>query len=347
MIAQLASEMVLQPIEWLWPGYLAFGNLTMLDGDPGLGKSMITLDLGSRLTTGRAWPDGSPGPQPAPVYILRTEDPDSIILPRLRSLGADMGRVFVWPWSEDLPSLPSEVARIEAELIATRARLLIIDPLMAFLDSNIVSASDGAVRRALRSLAVMAQVRGCAILLVRHLNKKPGQNALYRGGGSIAFVSACRLAWLAGRDPKASDRYVLAQQKNNCAPRQSSLSYTLPRDAPRVDWQGPTTWSADDLSGPRRRRPALERARQFLRAFLEAGPRLSQDVIQAGKDEGLSKRTLERAKDEMEIRSQLVAGKGSEASYWLLHDQLLPPGVAICPDVDRYFHELRKARAEL
>jgi len=346
MIAQRASEMTAPSIEWLWPGYLAFGNLAILDGDPGQGKSMITLDLAARLTTGRPWPDGTPGVRPAPVYILRTEDPDDVILPRLRSLGAAMPLVFVWPWlaKEGLPSLPSDIDRLDSELSLTGAKLLVIDPIVAFLDTGVMMNNDVQVRWALRSLTMLAQKRSCVILLVRHLNKKPGHNALYRGGGSIAFTAACRLAWLAGRDPKMGNRFVLAQPKNNYAARQPSLAYTLPKDGPRVEWQGTSAWSADDLSVSRRLRPARERAKEFLLSFLDAGPRPCQEVWRAVKKEGMSVNTIKRAKDELGIRSQTVPGKGKEVTYWLLEDQLLPPELVPFPEVDQFFQDMRNER---
>src|SRR5436309_9841477 len=97
MLLRPASELTLQPIQWLWPGYLALGSLAILDGDPGQGKSLLTLDLAARLTTGRAWPDGAACPGPAPVILLSNEDADSVIQTRLASAGVHMPRVFPWP----------------------------------------------------------------------------------------------------------------------------------------------------------------------------------------------------------------------------------------------------------
>src|SRR5439155_26318473 len=118
----------------------------------------------------------------------------------MTALGADLSHTYLWPRLEEpgLPSLPAEIGRVDQYVRETRARLVIIDPVMAFLDRTVMANSDANVRRALNPLAHLAEKYRCVILLVRHLNKDEGPNALYRGGGSIAFVAACRLAWLAG-----------------------------------------------------------------------------------------------------------------------------------------------------
>src|SRR5438874_1153468 len=97
MPIQPVSELTPLPIDWLWSGYLAIGNLTILDGDPGLGKSMLTLDLAARLTAGRPWPDGISGPGPASALLICDEDPDAVIQARLRNLGAHLPRTYIWP----------------------------------------------------------------------------------------------------------------------------------------------------------------------------------------------------------------------------------------------------------
>src|ERR1700722_9020157 len=114
MLLQPACNLTPHPTEWLWPGYLALGSLAILDGDPGLGKSLVTLDFTARLTTGRRWPDGGAGPTPAAVVLLCDEDVDDVIVSRLQALGADLPRVFPWPRLADpgMPLLPPKIARL-------------------------------------------------------------------------------------------------------------------------------------------------------------------------------------------------------------------------------------------
>ncbi len=339
-----ANNLTRSAIEWLWPGYLARGTLAILDGDPGIGKSLITLDLAARLTTGQPWPNDAAGPSPAPALLLCDEDTDATVVNRLETLGADLSRAFLWPRQDgaELPRLPADIARLDQAVADTGAKLLVIDPIMAFLDRSVEVNSDARVRHALRPLAKLAEKHHCAVLLVRHLNKKVGPQALYRGGGSIAFVAACRLAWLAARDPKREDRYVLAQPKNNFAARQPSLAYTLPTDAARVAWAGSTAWLADDLTARRRERPARQRACEFLKTFLAAGPRTTQEIWDAALIEDLSENTLRRAKDELKITWRRVQTGTSRADYWLLKGQKAPGDIET-PELDAWFENLANA----
>jgi hypothetical protein len=273
--------------------------------------------------------------------LLCDEDTDNVIVTRLTSLGADLPRVYIWPRLADpgLPRLPTDVARLDEALEQTGARLLIIDPIMAFWDRSVDVNTDANTRRALRPLAELAEKHRCVILLVRHLNKDDGGHALYRGGGSIAFVAACRLAWLVGRDPKMEERCILAQCKNNYAPRQPSLAYTLPKDGPRVEWQGSTLWTADELAA-RRAHPSRLRARDFLCNFLENGPRLSSDVWAAAGANRISRNTLKRAKTELKIRYERICSNGRRLDYWLLPGQEVPAELSDTPEADELLRQL-------
>lgn len=343
MFLRRACDLDVPAIEWLWPGYLALGSIAILDGDPGLGKSLLTLDLAARLTTGRAWPDGAASPGPAPVALLCDEDPDAVVVPRLEALGADMTRTFLWPRLEEpgLPRLPSEMRRLDHEISESGSKLVIIDPIMAFLDASVLTNTDANVRRALGPLGKLAEKHHCVILMVRHLNKDNGPNALYRGGGSIAFVAACRLAWLVGHDPHMEESLVLAQAKNNFAARQPSLAYHLPADALRVDWQGQSPWNADDLA-KYRPSPERRRARDFLRLFLESGPRTAREIYAAAKSNDVAEATLRRAKKDLKIRPVRVYDEGQRKHYWLLPGQHVPDGPATdTPELDDWLKRWR------
>jgi hypothetical protein len=223
---------------------------------------------------------------------------------------------------------------------------------VAFLDPSILSGSDQSVRLALAPLAALARKHHCVILLVRHLNKNPGRRSLYRGGGSIGFVGACRSAWLIAPDPHAPGRRVLAQVKNNLAPAQPSLTYSVsaPGGAPpTLSWLGPSPWAADQLLA--RAGLALskgvprERARDFLADFLEERPRTSVEVLEAGRENGLTRRTLHRARAELGVRTLSVWAEGKRLSYWLLPGQELPDGAKADPDeveLEDLFAALRK-----
>jgi hypothetical protein len=332
---QRLSQWTPKPLRWLWAGRLALGKLAMLDGDPAQGKSLIALDLCARLSTGRPMPDGSSGPGVAATLILQGEDSaEDIVLPRLRALGADLDHVFGWRWREGAESVshfPAHLHFLDQALEETGARLVVIDPVMAFLDRSVAGNSDQGVRSVLSPLARLADRHGAAVLLVRHLNKSGGRRALYRGGGSIGLLAACRSAWLVGNDPEVPGRRVLAQVKNNLATPQASLAYELRLSAeglPVPFWLGPSPWTADQLLAAGEPAQALApqqgRACDFLALFLSDGPRTVREIWDAAKPHGLSARTLHRARHELAIRSQKVWRDKVAVNYWLLPGQLLP-----------------------
>jgi putative DNA primase/helicase len=341
-LLQRLAELSCPPMDWLWPGHLGSANLAMLDGDPGLGKSLLTLDLAARVSTGRCWPDGAPGRRPASVILIYDEDADSVVAARFNALEADSRRIFALSRSDEagVLRLPADLERLEHCVEQTGAKLIVIDPIMAFLDRGVLLGNDADVRNALRPLAGLARDRACAILMVRHLNKQQGPQALYRGGGSIAFVAACRLGWLAGRDPHVEGRFVLAQTKNNYAPPQPSLCYRI-ADGPRIEWEGPSPWNANDLTSRPRARPARQRAYDFLRTFLANGPRLSREVWDASQALGIAQSTLERAKDDLHVHCQILPGKGKAFTYWRLHAHALVEGT-FSPEIRESLRKLEE-----
>jgi putative DNA primase/helicase len=350
-----ASQLTPRPLSWLWPGRLALGKLALLDGDPQLGKSLLTLDLCARLSTGRPFPDGTPSPGPATSLIFNAEDGAAdTILPRLRALGADLDRVLVAPRGDPSAALalPGDLGPLDDLVAQTGARFVVLDPVVAFLQASVLSASDQSVRRALAPLADLAERRKCAVEMVRHLNKKGGGKALYRGGGSIGFTAACRSCWLAAAEPGGTGRCVLAQVKNNLGPPQPALTYEIGTGAdglPTLTWLGAAAWTPDQLLA--HRSPAAgptlnqaERARAFLERALQAGPRTARELWEQAQKEGHSERTLYRAKIELQARSVRVMLEGRRHTYWLRPGQQLPPEIppeAVPPDLEDYLAPLR------
>src|SRR5262249_52775867 len=194
LCARPASHLVARPLTWLWPHRLPLGKLAILDGDPGLGKSLGTLDLCTRLTTRPPFPDDRPGPGPANAIVINGEDgEEDTIAPRLRALVADLERIFVLHREGSAGGLPlrvpTHVAELDRVLTQTRAHLVILDPIAAFLHPSIQLASDVGVRQALLPLAELAAKHECVVLLVRHLNKSGGPPAPHRRRGPIALFA--------------------------------------------------------------------------------------------------------------------------------------------------------------
>jgi hypothetical protein len=346
-----ASWLTQQPLSWLWPGRLAFGKLAVLDGDPGLGKSLIALDLCARLSTGRPLPDGSAGPGPVRAAVFNAEDdPDDTLCPRLGALGADLDRILVWRRheAEVRPlSLPKQVGPLEEAVARWGARLVVVDPVTAFVAPGAIS-NDAAMRAALAPLAVLAARHDALVLLLRHLNKRSGLRAGYRGAGSIGLSGMCRSCWLAAHEPQTSGRCVLAEVKNSLGPLQPSLAYEVKADAdsrPVVCWGGVVGWSADDLVGPgtvKRREEPRDRARALLVDLLARGPRLLSDIWAEVQKAGLSESTLRRAAEDLSVRSQRVCREGRVQAWWLLPRQELPETPEGVPSLEKWIAPLRE-----
>lgn len=335
-LVQPLSRVVPRAVSWLWSGRLAFGKLALFDGDPELGKSLVALDLAARLTTGRPFPGCDTAPTPANVIILQGEDADEdTVVPRLQALGADLDRVF--NFTRDFIErtgpfrLPLHTDFLDRALDESRAAMVVMDPIMAFLDPTIQINSDMSVRRALSPLAGLADRHGCQTTMVRHLNKTGGHRSMYRGGGSIGLLAACRSAFLFARDPIDPLRAVMAQIKNNLAGPQPSLAYRLrvhESGQPIIDWLGDNSQSADGLLAAAGRKPYLpcprERARDFLFALLDDGPRSTLDIWPVAEKLGFSRRTLRRVREKAGMGCESVWTNNRLLTYWLLPGQQLP-----------------------
>jgi hypothetical protein len=334
-LGTLLSTVVPVRVDWLWPGRIPRGKITILDGDPGLGKSVLTLDLTARVTRGLFMPmeEREPGVdrEPAGVVLLSAEDGlDDTIRPRLDAASADVERVLALDKIPDagggyrLPILPLDVDFIHQAVERMGAQLVVIDPLTAFLGGDTNTHKDQDVRRALHPLSVLAQQTGAAVVVVRHLNKLVGGNPLYRGGGSIGIIGAARAGLLVARDPDNPDRRVLASTKCNLAKLSSSLAFDLgPADngALRMQWIGPSPHTAESLlAAPHddEDRGAVQDAMDVLRTILEGGPMPSEEIKKETRRAGVADRTLHRAKSLLGVKSRKVGFAGKGAWQWSL-----------------------------
>ncbi len=231
-------------------------------------------------------------------------------------------------------TLSAQMRTVDELLGRIRPRLLVIDPITPFLGPEVNMGSDSSVRHALAPLADLARRHGCAVLLVRHLTKSGRGKAIYRGLGSIGLVGACRSAWLVAERTEAPGQRVLAQVKNNLASPRPTLAFELRPDesGAALHWLGEAAETADDLLGRPRKRgfpPEKRRcARLCLEELLADGPLSSREVWERIKDKGFSLRTIERAKQEGTIRSEVIFKSGAMVSYWLLPSQELPSEIS-------------------
>jgi phage N-6-adenine-methyltransferase len=309
------SELTPVATDWLWPLRIPKGELTILDGDPSVNKSSLLMDLAARVSTGREMPDGTGGVLGGVLLLLAEDSLQKAVLQRLTAAGADLDRIAVPPTSV---VLPRDMARVEEWVSQMRAALVIIDPLIAFLacDPN----SDRHVRLAMTPLRAFAERSGCAVVLVRHLTKRGGRHALYRGGGSIGIGAATRSALMVGRPPDDPDLRVLRQTKSNLGPLAPSLLFepvATPEGVVRVEWRGECDSTPDDLLVPAKPGEGrLAEAIDSLKTKLSGGPAEQQVVKDKAIRAELAYRTVERARERLGVRSDRQGwGPGSKC-YW-------------------------------
>jgi hypothetical protein len=304
----LAADVRPKPVPWLWRRYIPLGKVTVLEGDPDLGKSTLTCDLAARVSTGAVMPDGSSGVQGGVVLLTSEDDLADTVLGRLKAHGANLQHIRLFESDTEgpgLPRLPDEIERIRDAVASVGAKLVVIDPLMALLSREVKTHHDHDVRRALHPLSLMARETGAAVIVVRHLNKQGSRPAMYRGGGSIGIIGAARAGLLVAKDPNDEERRVLVAVKMNLSEKGPGLTFVL-EDAgtgpgARISWEGISAHDADSLLNPSAGaapKTARAQVREILHRELADGvPRPIARLVAICKAhvDGVSERTIRRA----------------------------------------------------
>lgn len=332
LVTIAASSVMPQAIQWFWPGRIALGKLTLIAGDPGLGKSMLTANLAAHCSRGKLFPDGGACPLGDTLFASAEDDAADTIRPRLDAAGADVARVHIVQGIESfdmrghqerrLLSLRHDVEAIgEAARALPRCRLIVIDPVSAYL-GGLDGHNNAEVRALLAPLSELASDVGAAIVAVTHLNKGSGGQALYRATGSLAFVAAARAAWAVARDKTDPERRLFLPMKNNIGKDTSGLSYRIAESGgvPHVVWDvGRVTTSVDEaLATPEvfgHEASLVDEAVDWLRDVLTQASMSAKQIIAAANDgPGFKQRTLEAAKAQLGVKSRKV-GAGKESCW--------------------------------
>lgn len=330
------SDVTPERVEWLWQGRLPVGKIATLDGDPGLGKSTLALNIAATVTVGGPWPDGGHCRRSGDVLLLSAEDGlADTVRPRLDAAEADVTRVHAIEGKSYFdpdtaqrylrPLTLADVADLDDAMAQTSARLLIVDVLMAFLPAGTDSHKDQDIRRVLSALAAAGERHQCTVLLLRHLNKARGGDPLYRGGGSIGIVGAARSGLLVAADPDDPTRRVLASVKSNLGVMPDSLAYRLV-DSPdhgvaRVVWEGSTSHDAYGLLAG----PSLDAAEDrndidtWLTELLANGSVKANEVYSAADAAGYNKDQAKRAKKRLGIIAERPVNPGPW--FWTIETQ--------------------------
>ena len=311
------SDVELTPVEWLWKPYLPFGKLSVLQGNPGEGKTYFAMHLAAACTNGKLLPNMERMEPFNVIYQTAEDGLGDTVKPRLIEAGADLDRVLVIDDSDVQLTLSDE--RIEKAIIENNARLVIIDPIQAYLGADVDMNRANEVRPIFMRLGQVAQRTGCAILLIGHLNKAAGMQSLQRGLGSIDIAAAVRSVMFIGKLKHDPTMRILTHEKSSLAPPGASLAFSL-GDEGGFRWVGEYDITADEmLSGIEpQRETKTQQAKDLICTLLAGGKQvLSEDIDKAALERGIPGRTVRDAKRELgdALKSKIVEGR--KKVFWM------------------------------
>ena len=311
------SDVELTPVEWLWKPYLPFGKLSVLQGNPGEGKTYFAMHLAAACTNGKLLPNMERMKPFNVIYQTAEDGLGDTVKPRLIEAGADLDRVLVIDDSEVQLTLSDE--RIEKAIVENNVRLLIIDPIQAYLGADVDMNRANEVRPIFMRLGQVAQRTGCAILLIGHLNKAAGMQSLQRGLGSIDIAAAVRSVMFIGKLKHDPTMRILTHEKSSLAPPGASLAFSL-GDEGGFRWVGEYDITADEmLSGIEpQRETKTQQAKDLICTLLAGGKQvLSEDIDKAALERGIPGRTVRDAKRELgdALKSKIVEGR--KKVFWM------------------------------
>ena len=311
------SDVELTPVDWLWKPYLPFGKLSVLQGNPGEGKTYFAMHLAAACTNGKLLPNMERMEPFNVIYQTAEDGLGNTVKPRLIEAGADLDRVLVIDDSEVQLTLSDE--RIEKAIVENNARLVIIDPIQAYLGADVDMNRANEVRPIFMRLGQVAQRTGCAILLIGHLNKAAGMQSLQRGLGSIDIAAAVRSVMFIGKLKHDPTMRILTHEKSSLAPPGASLAFSL-GDEGGFRWVGEYDITADEMlsSIEPQRETKTQQAKDLICTLLAGGKQvLSEDIDKAAPERGIPGRTVRDAKRELgdALKSKIVEGR--KKVFWM------------------------------
>ena len=305
------SEIQSQEVAWLWFPFIPYGKLTIVQGDPGDGKTTLVLNIAAKLSKGEGLDSKMKLTEPLNVIYQSAEDGlADTVKPRLEAAGANCENISVI--DESIKSLSMIDERLEEAVIRTKAKLLILDPIQAYLGGGMDMNRANEARDMTKRLSLLAEKYKCAILLIGHMNKAGGNKAAYRGMGSIDFFAVARSVLLVGRIEGEPDLRAVVQIKNNLAAFGHSKAFRLTETG--FEWIGDYEITADEvLGGIAPKVNKLEQAKKLLRELAETSTSVqSSEIFDMAEDLNISKRTLENAKKELGIKARRIGNSW----YW-------------------------------
>ena len=296
------SNVEVEDIKWVWYPYIPYGKITVVQGDPGEGKTTFVLALIALLTQGKPLPEEETGAAPINVIYQTAEDGlADTIKPRLLSVGADCERVLVIDENEVELTLSDE--RLEQAIKKTDAKVIVLDPIQAYLGGDVDMHRANEIRPIMKRLALLAERTGCAVILIGHMNKMGGAKSAYRGLGSIDIRAAVRSVLVVGRVKDEPTLRIVAHDKSNLAPEGKSIAFELDPDT-GFAWKGYCETTVDELlCGNGSLLSKTSQAEKLLKDLLSEGEMLSEEITNQAKELDISNRTLKIAKQNIGVKS--------------------------------------------
>jgi archaellum biogenesis ATPase FlaH len=299
------STIEAKEVDWLMPPLIPYGMITIMEGDPGVGKSYLAMHIAAQVSIGGTLPGVPKLRKGRVLYISAEDDPAYTIRPRIDAMGGDPQRIRI---QADYTALDDDgLEQLMDEIRRKPPDLIIIDPLFAYVPSNADMYRPNVIRALLSELKEAAEYDETAILLVRHLTKAKRDKAIYQGSGSMDVIGAARSAFLVAQHPDDPDLKIVAHVKHNISERGQSWVYELVKQTedglPILKWVGTSDLTIDDLMGQDDgdRKSALDQAIDLLREDLKDGPKLVATIEMKAQAKGIAKRTLDRARKELGV----------------------------------------------
>lgn len=302
------SSVEVEEIRWIWRPYIPCGKVTIIQGDPGEGKTTFVLAMIALLTQGNPLPEREISGERINVIYQTAEDGlADTIKPRLLAAGADCERVLVIDESENELTFSDE--RLEKAIRKAGAKLIVLDPLQAYLGSDVDMHRANEIRPIFKRLCLMAEETGCAVILIGHMNKTQGAKSSYRGLGSIDFRAAARSVLVVGRLKEEPTIRIVAHDKSSLAPEGKSIAFALDPDS-GFQWKGYCETSVDELlAGKGSLLSKTTQAENLLWELLQDEPAATEIILQKAQELGISERTVKIAKQNLGVSSVKIGGK--------------------------------------